>query len=182
MKLQDLLEGPPPVFNPKEMPSAQIFGTGKFYSEKTIKQKFDIIGQFEKDDKKYFVILDKNLEFGCVIYAGLREADQERGGFIVASIDFKNPINITYDRDVTYDRSKVIQVDGVEIYKSEDKRLGLGFYLYLSLIKAGYVVISDNYQYIGGKELWKKIIKMASTFISLLLVFEAISENLKACQ
>ena len=161
MKLKALFEGPPPVFDPKEMPTFSSSSLGRFYSNRTIESDFNKIGTFNLDDDQYFIIISKETDFACIIKIGERVEDKTIGGYIIAQADFKEPINITFDRSIKYEPSKVIQIDGVEVYQKNLKKRSLGFYFYLGLIKAGYVVISDNYQYIGGKELWKKIIKMS---------------------
>ena len=161
MKLKDLFEGPPPVFDPKEMPIL-VGMTTRFYSEKSLNDIFELpIAKFKLDEQDFFVFISKEKDMAIVASPAVREEDKSVGANVKVRVDFKNPINITYDRAVKYDKNKVLQIDGVEVLNSKDKRNGLGFYLYLSLIKAGFVIVSDNYQYIGGKELWKKIVRLS---------------------
>lgn len=49
-----------------------------------------------------------------------------------------------------------MQVDGVEVYDAIKAR-GIGSQFYFALAQYGFVIISDNFQYLGGKALWKKI-------------------------
>lgn len=174
MKIEELFEMvPSPQFNDKEMPSL-IWGKDVYFaSEKTLKSDYFPIKNFtlDEDTKKYSVFLKKNLSKAIIGFINYRDSIDDVGLSIIGWIDFKQDINISFDRVIKYDKTKVLRVDGVEIQDSEKKN-GFGFLLYLYLIQAGFIIISDNYQYIGGKEIWKKIIRKSKLNNFVVYVIE----------
>jgi hypothetical protein len=152
MKVEELFEMP--QFINRELPTLISGNFKKFYTTNSITAKYDIIF-----DKTFIVGLSKDKTFAFIGERGERPDDNAPGAYILGSVDFKKPLNISSIEDIDVPE-KVLQIDGVEINKIQQRR-GVGYYLYLALIQAGYVVISDNLQYLGGKELWKKVAKKA---------------------
>jgi hypothetical protein len=62
-----------------------------------------------------------------------------------------------------------MQVDSVEMSKDK-KRKGFGYLLYLSLVKKGITLISDNFQYLGGQALWKKMARLSGVDYTVYLI------------
>ena len=140
------------------MPSYSTGNTFNFYSEDTIKRDFDLIdvGTFKGD--KTATLISKTKKFAVIGKMGVRKEDGKVGLFIIGTVEFKDEPNISYDRAIP--SKNALQVDVVEI-KQSDKARGFGVLLYCNLVKYGYIIISDNVQYIGGKALWKKIASMS---------------------
>ena len=128
-----------------------------FYSESTIKEMFDIIGKYTLIDQEYWVMLKKDKSMAVIGYTGVRPQDNVGGLYITGVIEFKPTLDISY-QDVIPHTKATLQVDGVQI-NPKITRTGQGYLLYYLLVKAGYVIISDNVQYIGGKKLWEKIVR-----------------------
>jgi hypothetical protein len=152
MKVEELFEMP--RLEPKELPTVNSGKIRRFNSNETLKVKYNIIAKFGKN----IVGISKDSSYAFIGEQGTRE-DNVKGAYVLGTIDFKKPLNISSIEHIEAPE-KVLQVDGVEISK-KFQRDGIGYYLYLGLIKAGYVVISDNLQYLGGKAIWKKIAKLA---------------------
>jgi hypothetical protein len=153
MKLEELLEMAP-VFIDKEMPI--ITGaTINFYSNDTLKDMFVPLSKDMYDGDTYFTLIAKDKSKAITGLIGHRKEDNKIGMFVRATVDFKDKPDVSYDRWIKL-ADNVIQVDSVEV-PANFKRKGLGFLLYLALVKSGYAVISDYNQYRGGKALWKKL-------------------------
>jgi hypothetical protein len=153
MKLKDLLEAP--MLDPSEMPD-NIGPMRPFISMDTVKRDFSVIAHdFTGSGEEYFVVLRKHTDNAVIGLPGVRRPDKKVGIDVFGEVSFKHSVRFTGMQTFDVGR-QVIQVDSVRVGKDIQK-FGWGLYLYLSLARAGYVVISDNKQYIGGKELWKKI-------------------------
>jgi hypothetical protein len=148
MKLRALFEMPQYVN--KEIPTLDMGEHKPFYTQRSMSEKYNILAT-----TPYYVGISKDGTFGFIGEAGNRADDNAPGAFILGSIEFKSNLNISSLRHLLPNK-KVLQVDGVEVSKLYNRR-GIGYYLYFTLIQAGYVVISDNLQYMGGKAIWKKI-------------------------
>lgn len=153
MKVVQLFEMPD--FIDKEMPS---FFNEAFYSKDTLEREFNLIGAFESLSSQILVYFSKTAEFGIAGVNAVRE-DGKNGVKVVLHVDFKRHIDASWERDFDF-AGHVLQIDGVEASRNS-KFKGIGFGVYTTFVKRGYVIISDNTQYVGGKMLWKKIAAMA---------------------
>ena len=157
MKLSQLLEGPPEFLN-KEMPVVQTSSTIRFYSDSTIKREFDIIGKVKKGEDEYWSIISKDHSFAVIGVVGVRKQDQTVGLHMLGTLDFKDHPDLSSKRPINTPEG-ALQIDSVVVY---DKKFnGIGYELYKSLVKYGFVLVSDHTQYRGGKALWQKIVKAA---------------------
>jgi len=158
MKLKELLTETTDFIN-KEMPlntSASI----NFYSEDTINREFDIIDKIKINDITYWIVLKKNKSFAVIGKMDKRNSDGKVGIQMVGVLEFKDKPDFAFNRLIDVDEN-VLQVDSVEVY-DKVKFNGLGFNLYLSLAKYGYIIVSDHSQYRGGKKLWEKLSKLST--------------------
>lgn len=151
MKAKELLEAPP-VFNPAEANFGGLMQ--RFYSDETLKRDFEFAQKFKIENEEVFVVIAKDKSKAAIGFPSIRKSDNKSGMEVVGVVDFKKP-DISASKWFDF-KEHILQVDGVEV-TNKFKTLGYGFHLYLGLAKAGFVIISDNYQYIGGKSLWKKI-------------------------
>lgn len=153
MTLDELL-AEQPTFRNSEMPNKIA---RPFYSEDTLEKNHEFIYKGTTfDGKDYWVVMRRNKEFASLGFPG-RKPDVPGGKFgmdIIAVADFKN-VNLSGLKTIPVGKN-VLQIATVEV-GPKFQRNGWGLCLYTALADAGYVVISDNTQYIGGKQLWKKI-------------------------
>lgn len=157
--LKSLLEGPPD-FGDREMPAM----THKInsYSLDTINREFDVVKKFTLD-KEFWVLIKKNRNFAVVGFLNSRNSAYDDPGFeIVCHLDFKSDLELSFFNEIDVSAKNALQVDGVEVYDAIKMR-GIGSQFYFALAKYGFVIISDNFQYLGGKALWKKIASKADS-------------------
>ena len=83
-----------------------------------------------------------------------RENDGVPAVEIYGELHFKNELNI--GREIAGDTSRLLQVSLVNVVKKEGFR-GLASFLYASIVRAGFAIVSDTHHYEGGKELWMKL-------------------------
>lgn len=158
--LKSLLEGPPD-FGDREMITMKPLTLS--YSEETIKREFDIVANFDTGGQKYWVIIKRDRSFAVVGYFGnLPEDKTEFRLIIIAKADFKDDLELSFFNEIDVSAKNALQIDGVEVYDTK-KMSGIGSRFYFALAKYGFVIISDNFQYLGGKALWKKIASKADS-------------------
>lgn len=152
MKLSALLEAPP-VFVNKDLKLDTPLRP--FMSQKSIDRDYEfIVNDKTVEGQEYWIILHKNKLNALIGEPGTRE-DGVFGMSILGELTFKISTVLSSIKKLNIPKH-VLQVSLVRM--SEDKKgRGYGFYLYLGLVSAGYVIVSDFTQYIGGKELWKRI-------------------------
>ena len=156
--LKSLLEGPPDFGN-REMITLKPMTFS--YSEETVKREFDIVAHFDISNQKYWVIIKRDRSFAVVGYFGnLPEDNTAFRLIIIAKADFKEDLELSFFNEIDIKKNNALQIDGVEVYDSR-KMGGIGSRFYFALAQYGFVVISDNFQYLGGKALWKKIASRA---------------------
>lgn len=150
MLLKDLFEMP--MHTKGEMGDDVSTTTPFFITDERLAERYNMIA--EKDSVE--VHMNKDLSSAVV---GLRTSrhDKKVGIMIYGDIQFKDTIKLGFDiRQHKIDTRRVLQVDLVSVVR-ENKFVGLGTFLYSSIVQHGYILISDNHQFDGGKELWKKL-------------------------
>jgi hypothetical protein len=156
MKLEALFEMPISVN--REMP---IFldSTIRFYSEDTISREFDIISKIKSGAETLWSILKKDKTKAIIGSIGIRKEDGKPGLKMLGELEFKKP-DLAFDKDIKTP-GHVLQVDSVIVY--DTKFNGIGYNLYLSIVEAGYILVSDHTQFVGGRKLWEKLAKFTSS-------------------
>lgn len=174
MKLQQLLEMP--QLTDRELgddPDDQIEPMRPFFiTDQRIKERYQIIGQ--RDD--VYVCIAQDFSSAVIGIKGQRH-DRLPGIDVYGDLQFKNP-NLGFKVDqLGLANQKVLQVGLVTVVK-ESQFMGLGTFLYSSLVQAGFTIISDNHQFKGGKELWKKLGRspLAGTAVYLMNRGEVVSD------
>lgn len=157
MKLQDLFEMP--NYINKEMPVLKT-NFRPSYSITTIDREFIIIGKYTISNIEYWVLLKTDKSFAVLGKIG--SISDEVRLLVIAKLDLKPTLDLSWEKEFDIEAQNVIQVDGVEVLDASEKMQGFGSLFYKSLAKYGYVLISDTTQYKGGLELWKKLAKTAS--------------------
>lgn len=155
MKITDILTEMPQIIN-KELPVFNLGTHKRFNTFDTLSIKYITI-----IDQPYYVGLSKDNSYAIIGEYNNRDYDNAKGVNIIGSIEFKTPLNISSTKLIT--NAKILQVDGVQVDK-DYQRDGIGYYLYFALITAGYAIVSDNIQYLGGQAIWKKIAKLSNIY------------------
>ena len=151
MKLSELLEMAP-VFKNSEADTLSLHQL--FLTDEAMKRDFSIISNISVGGSDYVIALRNSGAIAVIGKTGKRKLDGKPGIEIIGDVEFKHKQTISgLNSFPTND--KILQVSTV--VEPSFRTFGFGFYLYLTLAKAGYMIVSDNTQYIGGKVLWKKI-------------------------
>lgn len=149
MKLRHLLEMP--VLRKEELPPRT---DSPFYSEETLAANHEFIHTgTTADGIKYWCVMRKDGHSAAIGTPGQR-ADGKWGMRILGTVEFKQ-LQLSGKLPIQL-KSNVKHVGLVHI-GVPTQRQGWGMRLYTALADAGYSVISDNTQYIGGQSLWKRI-------------------------
>ena len=91
---------------------------------------------------------------------GIRH-DGVKGVAIIAEVEFHEHLRLQKslsDQLSIFKLDKVLQISMVHVV-NDVKMRGSGRVLYQTLVRAGYIIISDNVHYKGGKALWKSLAK-----------------------
>ena len=152
MKLSSLFEMPTlinkelPVYKERFQP---------FYSLESVMRTFDIIWSQSDELGSYCALLEKDRSFAVW---GVTAMDPKRAGIvgveIVSIVDFKDGLNIK--TSIPFNPNNTLQVDLVQTAK-RSQQSSIATELYFRLAYAGFTIISDNEQWIGGKRLWKRL-------------------------
>ena len=151
MKFSELFEMS--TYIPRELPVSDV----KLYvvSADTLDREFTTLGVQRRGDANFAVALKKDYKIAIIGRMIKREADNKFAIEVMVTMKFHiNP-------DLGEAGSNGLQIDIVESIE-ETKGFGLGYNLYKTLLNNGYTLVSDNVQYIGGRELWKKIVRYSA--------------------
>jgi hypothetical protein len=150
MRLTQLLEMP--VLKQDELP---VKIARPFYTLQLVERNHETIHKgTTTENQQYWCVLRKNKQSASIGILGQRD-DGAWGLDILGTVDFK-PTTLLSGRKEFNIPGSVLQVGLVEVVPNRQGR-GWGLYLYTALAEAGYVIISDNTQYIGGQASWKRI-------------------------
>lgn len=152
MKLSELLEMAPVLKN-SEADTLSLHQL--FLTDEAMERDFSIIGKISIGGNDYIIALRNSGAIAVIGKTGKRKLDEKPGIEIIGDVKFKHNQTISGLKSFPAD-DKILQVNTVVVEPSF-RTFGFGFYIYLTLAKAGYMIVSDNTQYIGGKALWKKI-------------------------
>jgi hypothetical protein len=153
MRYKEILDEEPEI-RPEEL----TFDTPMrpFYSQQSLDREFNVV--YDGADG-IMVVMRHDHATSSIGKRGLRPLDNKPGMSIIGSVDFKHELNLS--GRARHDLGpKVLQVSLARI--DDTQRIeGYGFRLYFELAKAGYTIISDNLQYLGGQALWRKIAQLS---------------------
>ena len=151
MKLKQLLEMP--ELNSDEM---EVLDKPTFITDADLAKDYDIIAQ---RDKVVIAIKKGNGKGGLKVIAGelvtLRyglTGITQYGTMTFDTIDMLKAV----ESNLPPFTPKLIQVATAVVHKTDHLK-GIGSLLYTSLVQAGFTIVSDIYQFIGAKHLWKKL-------------------------
>jgi hypothetical protein len=149
MKLQQLLEMP-------EIRKTELAPrvARPFFSEASLARNYDFIHRGTSlGGTDYWVVLKKDSSMAALGFPGQR-SDGAFGMDVIGTLEFKSH-NLSGLKTITAGKN-VLQVGLAHIVPKHQSQ-GWGLYLYTSLAAAGYIVISDNLQYLGGQAIWKRL-------------------------
>lgn len=151
MKFKELFEMP--EYIDKELPKPQHLMHA--ISVDSLDREYDLLGHHESGEVKIVSAIKKDLSSALIGNVITRD-DGKRAIKVVVTIDFHTeqlPRGISNGTAIQVDT--VLAIDGMSGF-------GYGYTLYKDILKAGYAVVSDNVQYIGGKQLWMKIVRRSA--------------------
>lgn len=156
MKLSELL-GEAPDFISRELPVTDNEFRYRFYSDDTIQREFLILAKNNVDGQTILTLIKKDYSFAVIGERASRPSDNVKGIKLIGHLDFKSTVDWEYwPKEAYVVDQRILQVDGVQVLNAEKMR-GFAKLLYESIVDAGYVLVSDTTQYIGGRKLWEKL-------------------------
>ena len=150
MKFKELFEMP--TYIPGELPVSDV--KVMIMSVDTLDREYDMLSNMKVGNMRVAAAIKKNKQSAII-----GELTQRDDG--VPSLRIMTTLTFHENADLGEAGGTALQVDTV-ITTDSAKGAGFGYQLYKALLNAGYTLASDNVQYIGGKELWKKIVHRAA--------------------
>ena len=121
----------------------------------TLDREYDMLGVFKVRDLIVAAALKKDKSSAIIGPAVIRN-DDKLSMEVVATLKFHEAPDLGEAGG-----GKSLQVDTV-VATDDVHGFGYGYQLYKMILNHGYTVVCDNIQYIGGKELWLKIIRKSA--------------------
>ena len=149
-----------------EMPSAPLDAQGNvreltpntsdyvdFLSKDSLDREFKLV----KEAADFSVYINNEHDMAIIGKMGHRpKGDKKYGIAIYVTVDFKHQQKISTSNPSAQLRG-ALQVDMVAVHKRNMGGRGYAHNMYYALADLGITIISDNTQFRGGKELWKKL-------------------------
>lgn len=102
------------------------------------------------------ILMTKKHYMSIAAIPKFNKATQEDALLLLSKIMFKDHISINLPKEL----KNVLQVDKVVTVKRYQDT-GLASYMYALIAKNGFTIVSDTVQYLGGKQLWKRMARLA---------------------
>ena len=174
MKLSDLLESPELRDETKDQSNwidmDEYGNPGRFISIDTMDRKYDIIDQFRvatEPNVLFVVAISKAKQMAGIFFHTKTTENRDVMG-VACLVYFKQPV-INHPPDDM--KGHILQIDRVATvsrYEGSD----FATRLYVTLVKLGYIVVSDVVQYKGGMMLWKKLARQTLSGRYLVHIFD----------
>lgn len=149
-----------PQLRPWEMDRSKLVNGGfTFISFRTAERLYDAIN-FEPAlviNGENVILLMSKKKFMCSAAVKDNKSSGEPALKIISRVMFYHPNPASKLPD---DIINPLQVSNVWT-EHEYEGSGVASYMYASLVRDGFTIISDRIQYLGGKELWKKMSREA---------------------
>jgi hypothetical protein len=149
MKFAELFETP--TYLDRELPVDDV--SVGIMSVDTLDREYTLLGSVRSGTDQVVGALKNNHKSAVIGHAVMRD-DGKYSIRVVTTLTFHEV------PDLGELKGKTLQVDTV-VSTDEARGAGYGYTLYKMLLNAGFTLASDNIQYRGGRELWKKIIRRA---------------------
>lgn len=153
MKFAELFETP--TFMDREW--KQINAKVEVMSVNTLDRNYDLLGHTTVGDDKVVAAIKKDHTSAIIGRVNNRD-DGVKAVEIIVSLTFHEDDS---DSPGVEKLNNPLHVDSVYSV-SEKNGAGYGYFLYKALLDAGFTLVSDNVQYLGGKALWMKIVRRAA--------------------
>jgi len=151
MKFKELFEMP--TYNPKELPTTDF--KVHLVSIDTLDRDYILLEATQVGDKKIIAGLKKDKSI-AIIGPAVQRNDGKTSMEVMAQIEFhEGTVGGEAGGRATLQISLVEAADKI-------RGFGYGYQLYKMILNKGYTIVSDNVQYVGGKELWLKIIRKSA--------------------
>lgn len=151
MKFKELFEMP--EYIDKELPKPKHLMHA--ISVDSLDREYDLLDRHQDGDVQVVSAIKKDLSSALIGNVITRD-DGKKAIKVVVTIDFHTD---QLPRGMSH--GTALQVDTVLAVGSMGG-FGYGYTLYKDILRAGHTVISDNVQYIGGKQLWMKIVRRSA--------------------
>lgn len=149
MKFNQLFEMP--TFINKELPIDDV--PVEIMSVDTLDREYDLLSSIDVNGGKAVGAIKKNHK-SAIIGRVVQREDGKKAIRLAATLTFHETPSLGEVK------GNVLQVDTI-VAHDELRGAGFGYTLYKMLLNAGFILASDNVQYIGGQQLWRKIIRNA---------------------
>lgn len=148
MKLRTILEMP--EFVNSDLPVTDL--TVELVTEDSLDREWDVLSCTREGEQLITTAIRKDRSSAVCGRMVIRD-DNKRSIEVVVHLKF-------HEANAAHGPfgDSAVQVDCVEA-KKQDQGFGFGYRLYRDIINAGFVVISDNTQFIKGRALWEKIVR-----------------------
>lgn len=161
-----------PVYDGSEMPQAV---TGEFFlSLNTLQDEFLQMEEFNIFGRNFVSVMHDEQDYAVLGEIGNRSVDQKPGIFIDCQLTFKRKVDDEFAK--AFGDKETLQVDLVTVNARPgfdiERRRGLGYYLYRSIIREGITLVGDYLQYKGGRALWIKIANLSANDGFSVFVFK----------
>jgi len=127
-------------------------------SFKAVDRLYDSLGEFmERQGDPIFLFLNKAKHNCIAVIKEYKEPTNEIKFDMLSCITFHHPSPISKLPENIKNPLQVKQVWTVPRFEIE----GIASFMYALLVRTGFTIISDKVQYLGGKELWKRMARYA---------------------
>ena len=161
MKFKDIFEMP--TFRNKELPVTDF--KVHVVSVDTLDRDYKLLGTVQAGNKKIIAGFKRDRSIAIIGPAVVRN-DGKASIEVVAQIEF-HPGAVEGEAG----GRASLQISLVEALDNL-RGFGYGYQLYKMLLNNGYTIVSDNVQYVGGKELWLKIVRKSATELHNVFITE----------
>jgi len=151
MRFSELFEMP--TYIPSELDTTDF--EVNVPSVDTLDREYDLIGNIQVRNQKIISALKKDRS-SAIIGPAVQRDDGKPAMDVIVTLQFHDSPDLGEAQT-----PKSLQVNTV-FTTSATRGFGYGYQLYKILLDRGFTIVSDNIQYIGGKELWAKIIRKSA--------------------
>ena len=165
-----------------EMPAAPLDANGEVksltpntseYTDFLSKNSLDRDYKLVKEAPDYSVYINNEHDMAIIGKMGNRPSkDRAFGIAIYVTVDFKDK-QVISTSNPSAQLKGALQVEMVAVHKKNMGGRNYASLMYYALAELGITIISDNTQFRGGKELWKKLARNAAPHFQVNIIEDA---------